>query len=134
MLQSIDIIGSLLFIAVTLRDDAKARRISNLIRITDHHRDIWTQLYRRPDLSRVLNAKADIRDEPVRDEEELFINLLILHLNSAFHAMNAGLFLKPEGLRKDIDWFFSLPIPKAVWDRNKALQDAAFVSFVEANQ
>ncbi len=134
LLQSVGIVGSLFFTADALREDAKARRVSNLITITGHHRDIWTQLYRRPDLARVLDSQANVDHEPIRDEEELFISLLILHLSSVFHAMNQGLYLKPEGLRKDIDWFFSLPIPKSVWNRNKALQDVAFVSFVEAKE
>jgi hypothetical protein len=134
LLQSGGIIASLLFTAVSLRKDAKARRVSNLITITDHHREIWTQLYRRPDLARVIDATVDVQREPVRDDEELFINLLILHLSSAYHAMKEGLFLRPEGLRQDIDWFFSLPIPQMVWERSKALQDEEFVSFVEAEE
>ncbi|SRR5258706_7426685 len=134
LLQSAGIIGSLLFTAASLREDAKARRISNLITITDHHREIWTQLYGRPDLARVLDPRANLERYPVRNEEDVFINLLILHLSSAHHAMKEGMFLKPEGLRKDIDWFFSLPIPKAVWHRSKAFQDKAFVDFIEANE
>jgi len=134
LLQSVGIIGSLLFTAAALHEDAKARRISNLIAVTGHHRDIWTQLYRRPDLARVLDPKADVQRDPVRDEEELFISLLILHLNSVFHAMSEGLYLRPEGLRKDVDWFFSLPTPKAVWARCRRVQDEAFVCFVEASE
>jgi len=134
MLQSVSIIGSLLFTAVSLREGTKAQRISNLLTMTDHHREIWTQLYSRPELSRVLDPEADVERSPVGEEEEVFINLLILHLNSAYQAMNEGLFLKPEGLRKDMHRFFSLPVPKAVWERNKAFQDKTFVSFIEANR
>lgn len=133
LLQSAGIIGGLLFTAVSLRDDVKARRVSNLIAITHHHREIWTQLYQRPELARVLDAKIDVKRNPVRDEEELFVNLLTLHLSSVHHAMSQGLFIKLEGLRKDMDWFFALPIPKAVWERNRALQNESFVRFVEAS-
>lgn len=131
LLQSVGIVGSLLFTAVALREDTKTRRVANLITITGHHREIWTQLYRRPELARVLDPHVVVQREPVRVEEALFINLLILHLRSVFHAIRQGLYLKPEGLRKDIAWFFSLPIPKAVWEKNKALQDEAFVAFLE---
>jgi hypothetical protein len=134
LLQSVGIIGSLLFTAASLREDAKAQRISNLITVTDHHRDIWTQIYQRPDLARVMDPNVDVRRNPVREEEELFINLLILHLNSVFHATSEGLYLKPEGLRQDVDRFFSLPIPKAVWMRSKELQDEAFVCFVDSGR
>jgi hypothetical protein len=37
-----------------------------------------------------------------------------------------------EGLRQDIRWFFSLPIPKAVWEKIKERQDTKFAKFVEA--
>jgi len=132
LLQSVGIVGSLLFTAAALREDTKTRRVANLITITGHHREIWAQLFRRPELARVLDPHADVQRKPVRVEESLFINLLILHLRSVFHAIKQGLYLKPEGLGKDIAWFFSLPIPKTVWAKSKALQDEAFVAFLEA--
>lgn len=133
-LQSVGIIGGLLFTAISLRIDAKVRRVGNLILITQQHRDMWTTLYTLPELARVMNANADLKSAPVTIEEELFISLLILHLNSAFQAMKHGMFMKPEGLRKDIQSFFSLPIPKAVWDKTRVLQDDAFVRFVEGHR
>jgi hypothetical protein len=132
-LQSAGIIGGLLFTAVTLRTDAQARRIGNLIAITQHQREIWTHIYTRPDLARVLDKSADLKAAPVTEAEELFVNFLILHLNSAYHAMQAGMFIKPEGLQRDIRIFFSLPIPKAVWNSAKLFQDEHFVRFVETN-
>ena|SRR6266404_5789917 len=131
-LQSFGIIGSLLFTAAAFRTDAKARRISNLITITDHHREIWTQLLNRPGLSRVLKAVVDFRREPLTQEEELFVNLLILHLNAAYHALSGGMLVKPEQLQKDIRSFFSLPIPRAVWRKSRTFQDENFATFVEA--
>lgn len=131
LLQSVGIIGSLLFTAASLRADTKAQQISNLLTVADHHRDIWGQLYSRPELSRVLDPHADLEGRSVGEHEELFINLLILHLSSAYQAMSEGLFLKPEGLRRDIDWFFALPIPDMVWRKSKAFQDEGFVAFVE---
>lgn len=132
--ESAGIIGGLLFTAVTLHADAQARRIGNLIALTQHHQDIWTHLYTRPDLARVLDKTVNLQSAPITDEEELFINLLILHLNSAYQAMQTGMYLKPEGLRRDIQIFFSLPIPQAVWDATKLFQDEAFVRFVETNR
>lgn len=54
LLQSIGIVGGLLFTGVSLRIDTKVRRVSTLITITQQHRDIWTQLYRRPEMARHL--------------------------------------------------------------------------------
>lgn len=133
-LQSAGIIGGLLFTAVSLQIDARVRRVGNLISLTQHHRDIWTRLYSTPGLARVLDANVDLKRTPVTIEEELFINLLILHLNSAYQAMQHGMFMKPESLGRDIRTFFSLPIPQVVWETSKPFQDEAFVTFVETNQ
>jgi len=35
------------------------------------------------------------------------------------------------GLKKDVREFFSLPIPRAVWNEMKSYQDSDFVRFVE---
>lgn len=134
LLQSVGIIASLLLTALALRDDVKARRVSNLLYMTQHHREIWSLLYTKPELSRILDSSVDLQYAPVTKEEELFISLLILHLNSSFQAMKVAVLVEPEGLKRDISIFFSLPIPKAVWEPTKKFQDADFVQFVEANR
>jgi hypothetical protein len=89
------------------------------------------RMYSQPELSRILDPSANLTEAAVKPEEEVFVIFLILHLSSTYYAMRSGFFQKPEGLRKDIEHFFSLPIPRAVWARVKALQDAPFVKFVE---
>jgi len=131
LLQSCGIIGGLTFTVVTLRDDIKARRVSNLIAITQHHREIWAQLYARPELSRVLDAAVDLDSHPITEEEKLFVGLLILHLNSSYQAMKSGTLIKPEGVRRDMQLFFALPIPHAIWVEVRLMQDEGFVEFVE---
>ena len=131
LLQSAGIIGGLLFTGFSLRRESRAKQIANLITITRQHRDIWTELYRRPDLSRVLDPDVDLWKDAVTLEEELFVGLLIHHLNSVYHAMQAGMFMTPEGLRRDIQGFFSVPIPSAVWERFRRFQDKTFVRFIE---
>lgn len=132
LLQSAGIIGGLLFTAFAMRSDEKTRRIGNDLLVTQNHRDIWKEVFRKPDLLRVLDEEVNLNDKPVRREEEIFVNLVILHLNSVFHAMKDKLVLKPEGLQKDVGSFFTLPIPKAVWNEMKLLHDADFVKFVES--
>ncbi len=68
---------------------------------------------------------------PVTREEEIFVNLVILHTNRVFYAMKDGLVVKLEGLHRDVWWFFSLPIPLAVWERTQLVRNDAFVAFVE---
>jgi len=122
----------LLFTGYSLRSETKTRRIANLLTLTRNHRDIWTELYRNPRLARVLDANTDPTRQPIQRDEEIFVNLVIQHLNSAYYAMRDELAIKPEGLRRDVRQFFALPIPRVVWTELKALQDDRFVAFVEA--
>jgi hypothetical protein len=131
LLQSVGIVGSLLFTGLALRADANARRISNLLTITEGHRNLWLHFSRRPELARVIDKDADLQKEPVTEAEHTFVTLLILHLSSAFHAHDDSLRVNPDGLRKDIESFFSLPIPNAVWTDAVKFQDHDFVRFVE---
>ena len=131
ILQSLGIVGGLLFTASSLRSETKTRRVNNLLAITKGHRDVWTEFYRRPELKRVLSDRADLGQDEITREEEIFVNFVILHLNCVFYARKTGLVFKLEGLRRDVGWFFSLPIPRAVWTKTKLLQNDDFVSFVE---
>lgn len=134
LLQSIGIVGGLLFTAITLQIDRRIRRVANLLTITQQHREIWKQVLEQPELQRVLARDVDLEASPVTRSEELFVLLLVLHLRSAREASKQGMFVAPEGLRKDIERFFSRPIPKTVWARIKPLQDIDFVEFVEAQR
>jgi hypothetical protein len=131
LLQSLGIIGGLVFTALSLQLDAKARRIGNLMAITKNHREIWRDLYDRPELARVLEGNLDSNQTAVTRKEEWFIRFLIAHLNTVYHALKSGVVISLEGLEKDIRWFFSLPLPKAVWEKMKPMQDKSFVEYVE---
>ena len=130
-LQSLGIIGGLFFTGIALNIDAKVRRVGNLFTVTKHHREIWTTLYDRPELKRVVDASADLNSNAISDEEELFVHLLILHLASSYRAAKAGMHLLRGEIRADVTAFFSLPIPRAVWERTKRFQDRDLVAFVE---
>lgn len=130
-LQSVAITAGLFFTAVAKRSETKMRRVANLLAITESHQKLWTEFYRRPELKRVLDEHADLRQQEITREEEIFVNLVVLHLNSAYYAHKMGLVFKLEGLRRDVAWFFSLPIPQMLWERSKILQNDDFVAFVE---
>src|ERR1044071_448910 len=87
ILQSLGIIGSLLYTGVSLRISAKARRVSNLLEITKNHREIWTALYNDSDLHRILDPSADLKKQPITRKEQLLVKFLVLHFASAFRAM-----------------------------------------------
>jgi len=131
LLQTVGIVAGFLFTGISLLIDSKVRRASNLISLTKNHRDIWSQFYRQPELTRILETSVDLKAEPISAMEERFVKLLILHLNSAYTVLQDGFVSKPENLSKDIQSFFSLPIPRKVWEKHKHFHDRRFVIFVE---
>src|ERR1041384_5689437 len=133
LLQNTGMVGSLLFTARSLRSETRSRRISNRLTITQQHRETWTQLYKKRELERVLSADVDLNRKPVTLDEELFVTLLILHLNASYYAFREGVLGRPEQLQSDIRQFFSLPIPAIIWGRLKPMQNEAFVRFVASS-
>lgn len=131
LVQTAVFAACLLFIASAIYLDSRGRRVANLIHLTKEHRELWERMYSQPELSRILNPDADLRKTPVQPEEEVFVVFLILHLSSFYYGMRSGFFPHPQGFPKDIERFFSLPIPRAVWKNVKALQDTPFVEFVD---
>jgi len=130
-LNALGIISSFVFTAASLRSETKTRRIANLLKLTQNHRELWSELFSQPDLKRVFDVSADLLARPITLNEHFFVNMAIQHLNSAYQAMKSGLVIKPEGVSEDIRWFFSLPIPKMVWDTLRDLQNNDFAEFVE---
>ena len=131
LLQSVGIIAGLFFTGWSLRLDAKVRRVANGFELTKQHREIWTHLYSRPELKRVVNPAANLAAQPVTEEEELFVNFLLLHLASAYRAMKNGMFILPDELHADVTAFLSLPVPKVVWEMSKHYRNRDFVVWVE---
>jgi hypothetical protein len=131
LFSAIGIIAGLWFTAFSLRSETKTRRIANLLTITANHREIWKEFLNNQKLARVRDAAADTAKQPVTDAERVFVNLVIQHINSVYYAMSDQLVVKYEGLRRDIAQFFSLPIPKSVWERMKVFQNDALVRFIE---
>src|SRR6185436_18920319 len=111
LVQTAAVAGGLLLTGIAILLDARARRAGNLIQLTQQHRDLWERMYAQPELARILDPAADLAKKEVTAEEEIFVIFLILHLSSTFSAIRVGFFQRPHGLRKDIELFFSLPIP-----------------------
>lgn len=132
VLGTVAITASLLFTAIELRHVEKAQRVTNLLTITAHHREIWSLLLSTPALVRVLNPDVNLARKPVTAEERVFVTFLIFHLNNSFQAETSKMFRAAAGLGSDIARFFALPIPGAVWEEARKFQDPEFVRFVEA--
>lgn len=124
-------LAGLLFTGISIREETNTRRISNLIRLTEGHRDLWKVYIEEPRLERILSPDVDLRVNPIVALEERFVLLLILHLNATYQAMQDRQVPQPEGVRRDVRWLFSLPIPGAVWKQYKGLQDSDLVQYVD---
>jgi hypothetical protein len=131
LVQTGSVSGGLFLTGMALLLDARSRRVANLIQLTQQHRDLWERMYMQPELARILDPAANLSKKLVTSEEEMFVIFLVLHLSSTYSAIRSGFFRRPHGLRKDIEMFFSLPIPQAVWKKVKVMQEPAFVRFVE---
>src|SRR3954466_3343538 len=105
--QTIFIVAGFAVTCITLERDAKSRRVENRFSITHSHREIWSLLYSRPDLDRILKEMVDLEKSPVTDSEAVFVTMLLLHLWSTFQAIEDDLLISPEGLQQDIRWFLS---------------------------
>jgi len=132
LFSAITVIAGLWFTAFTIRADTKTRRIANLLTITANHREVWSKMFINPELKRVLNPNANLAKQPVNDDEEMFVNMVIQHINSVYYALSDQLVVKYDGLREDVSEFLALPIPKMVWERSKEFQNEEFVKFVES--
>lgn len=132
LLQGLGIVGGLVYTALSLRADVRARRTSDFLALAEHHRELWREIQQRPELARVLRVEVDLTDGPLTPAEEDFLNLVIVHFNTGWLMASEGALLTLEGVARDVRTFFSLPLPRAVWNRTTDGRDPRFVDFVEA--
>lgn len=131
VIQSAGVIGSLIFTAIAIARDARERKIANLLTMAANHREVWDQLGSREDLKRVLETKLDLIAEPPTTAESEFLRSAIAHFLTGWRVVNAGGVIKVKEFAADVRGFFSLPLPRAVWDKTKQFRNQRFVEFVE---
>jgi hypothetical protein len=130
-LEFAPIVVGLVFTMVELRHVQEAQKLSNQLKITEQHRDIWSQLFEHREFERILEQNVNLKTNPVTNQESLFVTFLLLHLKTSFRAERANMLDPAKALCRDIRWFLSLPIPNEVWIHSKKFQDDDFSSFVE---
>jgi hypothetical protein len=131
LLNAVGVVGGLFFTATAVRSATKTQRIANLIALTSNHREVWREFFRNPELARVLDSSADLEKDPVTPEEREFVNMVVLHVSSAYESLKDELMIRQDGLERNMRSFFSLPIPRTVWEKTKTFQNEDFVKFVE---
>jgi hypothetical protein len=134
LLNAVGVVGGLFFTATAVRSATKTQRIANLIALTSNHREVWREFFSNPEIARVLDESADLAKDPITRGEQEFVNMVVLHISSAYESLRDELMVRQEGLGNDMRSFFSLPIPRAVWEKTKAFQNDDFVRFVESCQ
>ncbi len=132
LLQSVGIICGLLFTAISIRRDTASRRAGDLLILSERHQELWAELYRRPELSRIRSKEVDLLANPVTTLEVEFLRAVFVHFFTGYLLARNGSLLQMKVFQADAQNFFSLPIPKAVWRDNRDGRDPEFVSFVEA--
>lgn len=117
--------------AVARHREAKAKEIENLLTNADHQRELWTSAYQKSELQRVFQANVDLAGTPVKVAEREFLNLVLVQYQITWCIAEAGGIVTLEELASDVHDFFSLPLPRAVWEKVKGCRNPRFVEFVE---
>ena len=131
VIQTVGILGGILLAAAAANREAKAREIQNLLTISEHHREVWTELLKTAELKRVLQPDADIVKDPFTLREEECANLVLVQFLKAWRIAESGGLLTLKELARDVRGFLSLPLPYAVWEKTKENRNQRFVRFVE---
>jgi hypothetical protein len=131
VIQTVGIIGSLWLATGAANRDARAKEIENLLSLSEHHRELWQAIPQRKDLERVLQTDANVRLAPPTVAESEFLNLVIVHFQTGWWIARAGGMTTLKEMKVDVRGFFSLPLPRVVWEKTKALRNQRFVSFVQ---
>ena len=75
-------------------------------------------------LSGVMLMRAENGKGPWQDA------LFTLHREALYEALKDKLLTKQEGRRRNVQSFYSLPAPKAVWTKTQPLQNQDFAAFI----
>lgn len=130
LIQTVGIIAGLLFTGASFREEAKNSEVKNILEMERQHRELWKDAHEREDLKRIFDEKADL-GVPLSTAEKVFLNVVIVHFQTGWQMAMAGTVLSRETLAIDIKGFFSLPLPRSVWEETKGTRNPRFVRFVE---
>jgi hypothetical protein len=129
--ETLGLVGTLLFTAYTNHKDEKARKVANLISLTQLRNQIWEEAEKDTSLSRISEPHPDLNANPITDKEMQFVKKLIIHLSTVFRAQKEGVFPELDGLRQDVRDFFDLPVPKTAWQTIEQFQEKDFIRFMK---
>lgn len=132
LISAVGIISSLSYTAVSFRESSRGRRIDNLLKLTEQHRDIWEKSQGNPALARIRSYDADLSNAPVTPEEAQFVTFLILHIHCWYRAMLDKEVVSVDAMKRDVHGILSRPVPRQVWEERKSFLDHDFRDFVDS--
>jgi hypothetical protein len=131
VMQTVGIAGSMWLTMAAANRDAKAKEIENLLSLSEHHRELWKEIPQRMDLARIFQTDGDVLLTPPTVAETEFLNLVFVHFQTGWRVAKAGGITTLKEMKSDIRDFFSLPLPRAVWEKTKSARNKTFASFVD---
>lgn len=111
--------------------EAKAKETENLLKLAEQHRALWESMAQRNELDRILRQDVDIISQPITAAEEESINLAMVLFRTTWSISTAGGIVTPKELAADVRHFFSLPLPRTIWEKTKEFRNPEFVRFVD---
>jgi hypothetical protein len=129
LVQTVGIVGGLIFTASTIRENSKERRMSNMLTLSDRHRALWNEAVQRKELDRVFQPDADLKNPTTITEEE-FLNLAMIHYELGWRLAKSIGRDEARAQERDACNFFSLPLPRAFWEKSKGFRNQRFVRYV----
>ena len=131
VVQLLSIVIGFGFTIRELRVSSKLRKFDVFWRITQSHREVWRPVVDDASLKRVLLEDVDLEQEPLTVQEEVFLNSVVLHVESVYEAHERGFYSLGKHVTKDIRDFFRLPLPALAWTRIKEYQTKQLLDFID---
>lgn len=130
LVQTLGIVGGLWFTGAAFCREVRARKMADYLTLVGHHRELWIDAHRRPELARMFTLEVDLVAAPISVMEEEFLNLVIVHFSTGWLMAQQDGLVDKALLKADARAFFSLPIPRVVWERTTHFRDPKFVEFI----
>jgi hypothetical protein len=131
LVQTLGIMGSLWMASVAANRDAKARETENLLTLNGQHHQLWSGVLQKTELQRIFRADANPIAMPATVVEREFLNLVFVHFQTGWLVAKSGALISLAELSADMKEFFSLPLPRAAWEKTKQFRNPRFVQFIE---
>jgi hypothetical protein len=127
-IQTIAVLLALVFSGIATRQAARATRVSNILAMNEHHRELWIELVHTPALSRIFESSPN-PPEPT-DVERRFIVLVIRHMVTWRECVLFG--GVPAGAdARDAAEILSRPLCTKVWLEVRSFQPASFQKWAD---